>query len=170
MRGEFDTADSIKLNADEKFETAMGRPVYGGGGIMPDIFVANDTSGITKYYYSVINAGLFQKFAFNFCDKNRNRYNDCKSTKELLKRLPNDDYLLSEFVDFAKKNKVPAQWYYISISRPLILPAIKALIARDFIGSHAYYEVYNEYDNNIKEAIKQIIMGSTKPPIAISHK
>ena len=168
--GEAYNADSIKLDKNLEFTTAHGRKVYGGGGIMPDIFVANDTSGITKYYYSVINAGLFQKFAFNFCDKNRNKYNDCKSTKELLKRLPNDDYLLSEFVDFAKKNKVPAQWYYISISRPLILPAIKALIARDFIGSHAYYEVYNNYDNNIKKAIEQINKGASKFPIQLDKK
>ena len=79
-------------------------------------------------------------------------------------------YLLSEFVDFAKKNKVPAQWYYISISRPLILPAIKALIARDFIGSHAYYEVYNNYDNNIKKAIEQINKGASKFPIQLDKK
>lgn len=168
--GEALNADSIKLNKDLEFTTSNGRKVYGGGGIMPDIFVPNDTSGITKYYYAVANAGLLQKYAFDYCDKNRPLLKKCKTSKEVLKSLPDDDTLLEDFVNYCKKSKIAAQWYYINTSRELMLSIIKSLIARDALGSHAYYEVYNEYDNNIKEAIKQIIMGSTKPPIAISHK
>lgn len=163
--GEANNLDSIKLDKSEVFSTANGRKVYGGGGIMPDIFVPNDTTGLTKYYYNVINAGLFQKFAFNYCDKNREKLEKFNTTTELLDKLPSDEYLLSEFVSFAKKNKVPAQWYYINTSRKLILAAIKSLIARDILGSHAYYEVYNNYDNNVTEAIKQIKNGASKFPI-----
>lgn len=163
--GESFNVDSIKLDKSIEYTTANGRKVYGGGGIMPDIFVPNDTSGITKYYYAVANAGLFQKFAFNYCDRNRKSLEVCKTTKEVLNKLPNDDALLFEFVEFAKKNKIPAQWYYINTSRQLILTIIKSLIARDIIGSHAYYEVYNTYDTNIKTAIKHISKGDSKFPI-----
>lgn len=163
--GEAYNADSIKLDKTIEYTTATGRKMYGGGGIMPDIFVPNDTSDITKYYYSVVNAGLFQKFAFNYCDKNRKTLKNCKTTKEVLNKLPNDDILLIEFVEYAKKNKIPAQWYYINTSRKLILTIIKSLIARDIIGSHAYYEVYNTYDSNLKVAIKHINKGDSKFPI-----
>lgn len=168
--GESFNIDSIKLDKSIEYTTTNGRKVYGGGGIMPDIFVPNDTSGITKYYYSVANAGLFQKFAFNYCDKNRKTLNSCKTTKEVLNKLPNDDLLLFEFVEYAKKNKIPAQWYYINTSRQLILTIIKSLIARDAIGSHAYYEVYNSYDSNIKAAIKHISNGDAKFPITYGGK
>ena len=165
IHGEANSVDSIKLDKSMAFSTANGRTVYGGGGIMPDIFVPNDTTELTKYYYNVANAGLFQKFAFNYCDKNRKKLSECSTTTELLEKLPSDDYLLSEFVSFAKKNKIPAQWYYINTSRKLIISAIKSLIARDLIGSHAYYEVFNMHDNNVQEAIKQITKGASKFPI-----
>ena len=168
--GEAYNADSIKLNKNLEFTTAHGRKVYGGGGIMPDIFVPNDTSGITKYYYNVANAGLFQKFAFNYCDKNRSILKKCKTSDDVLKTLPSDNILLENFVDYCKVSKIPAQWYYINISRKLILSIIKSLIARDTLGSHAYYEVYNTYDNNIKEAIKQINNGASKAPISTNNK
>ncbi len=163
--GEAYNIDSIKLDKTIEYYTSGGRKVYGGGGIMPDIFIPNDTSGITKYYYNVANAGLFQKYAFNYCDKNRNKFSECSSTSDVLKKLPSDDLLLYDFVDFSKKNKIPAQWYYINISRKLITTILKALITRDIIGSHAYYEVYNTYDNNVLKAIEQINNGAAKFPI-----
>lgn len=65
MHGEFDSADSIKLNNSEKYETVMGRPVYGGGGIMPDIFIPRDTSGVTSYFSNVVNSGTLNLYALD---------------------------------------------------------------------------------------------------------
>ena len=64
--GEFYNSDSIKFNKDLQYTTAGGRTVYGGGGIMPDFFVPNDTAGISSYYINVLNAGLLQRFAFEY--------------------------------------------------------------------------------------------------------
>lgn len=166
--GESFNVDSIKFNKDLMFTTIGGRKVYGGGGIMPDVFVPNDTAQITKYYVAVANAGLFQKFAFEYSDKNRAKLKSCKTTAQVLKTLPNDDELLSLFVEYGKRKKIPAQWYYINESRDLILTIIKSLIARDAIGMSAYYEVFNGYDVTVKNAISHIQKGDSKTPIKIS--
>lgn len=163
--GEAFVADSIKLNTDLEYNTAHGRKVYGGGGIMPDIFVPNDTSGITSYYINVSNAGLLQKFAFEYCDLNRVDLNSCENVTELLKHLPSDDILIQSFASYAAQDGINPRWYYIGISRDLILYQIKALIARDILGTGAYYEVFNDYDVTIKAAIKALRDGKADYPI-----
>ena len=100
--GEFYNADSIKVDESKIFRTANGRTVYGGGGIVPDIFVSNDTTGITTYYMSVANLGLIHKFAYTYVDINRDYLKSIKSTKQLLKAMPDDTSLLYDFVNFAK--------------------------------------------------------------------
>ena len=168
--GEAYSADSIKLNKNLKYKTANGRIVYGGGGIMPDIFVPNDTSDISKYYYLVSNAGLFQKFAFDYCDKNRNTLKNCKTTNQLLKQLPSDEDLRIQFVDYAQKNKITPRQFDIEKSKRLITYLVKALIARDIVGTQGYYEVFNSYDNTVQNAISHINKGDAVPPISINYK
>lgn len=70
-RGEFFNADSIHQHTELVYTTVGGRTVYGGGGIMPDVFVPGDTTGITDYYNAVINKGLLYKYAFNYVDEHR---------------------------------------------------------------------------------------------------
>ena len=136
------------------FETANGRKVYGGGGIVPDIFVPNDTVGITSYYINVANAGLLQKFAFTYSDINRKALKQLKDYKQFLRILPSNDAILNDFVTFAAENGIPARWYYINLSRNLIVTQIKDLIARDIFGSDAFYPIYNRNDKNIEAALK----------------
>ena len=69
--GEFFSEDSIKQNTDLKYTTGLGRTVYGGGGIMPDIFVPQDTTGVTTYHSMVVNRALPIQFSFQYTDKNR---------------------------------------------------------------------------------------------------
>ena len=152
--GEIYSQDSIRIDSTQIFVTAHGRKVYGGGGIIPDIFVPNDTSGITNYYVKVANARLLQKFAFTYLDKNREELGKLKDYKQFLRILPSNDVLLNDFVYYASRNGVPARWYYINISRDLITTQLKALIARDLFGEDAFYYIYNRNDNNIEEAIK----------------
>ena len=80
--------DSIKLDESLVFTTQNGRKVYGGGGIMPDIFVPNDTSGVTSYLINVANAGLLQKFAFAYVDTNRGRLAKADNLDKLFGRPP----------------------------------------------------------------------------------
>ncbi|MBR6639278.1 MAG: S41 family peptidase [Muribaculaceae bacterium] len=163
--GEAFNADSIKLNKSLEFTTAHGRKVYGGGGIMPDVFVPNDTSKITNYYIKIANAGLLQKFAFDYCDSNRNKLNESEDANDLLNRLPDDESLLQSFVKYATQNGIPARWYYINISSPLIVNQLKSLIARDILGSQSFYHIYNTQDNCVQKAISELQKGNAKFPI-----
>ncbi len=151
--GEFYNADSVKLDKSKIFSTSNGRTVYGGGGIMPDLFVPEDTTGYTSYYINVVNNGLIQKFAYSVADRYRDMTGDVKSIERLLKVLPRDNTLLDNFVSFAVKNGVPARWYYINQSKKLLLEQIKATIARDVLGYPAFIEMLNQSDPAVRKAI-----------------
>ncbi len=164
--GEDFNPDSIKFDTSQTFSTLGGRTVYGGGGIMPDIYVPNDTTGISSYYIDVFNAGLLQKFAFNYADRNRSSLKTAKNLKSLLAMLPADDQILQDFAYFARDTeKIPPRWYYINISRNLIVNQLKALIARDALGISAYYEVINASDNAFSQALKEFAGGNAEFPI-----
>ena len=163
--GELYNRDSIKVDESKIFTTAHGRKVYGGGGIIPDIFVPKDTVGMTSYFISVTNAGLLQQFAFRFADLNRKTLNKYTDYKQLLRKLPSDDALLNDFVHFASQRGVPARWYYINLSRKLILSELKALIARDIIGFDAFYPILNQTDNTVHTALKAMAKHKAVPPI-----
>lgn len=163
--GEMFSADSVKINKDLKFHTTHGRTVYGGGGIMPDIFVPNDTSGLSSYYINVANAGLLQRFAFDYVDDNRDVLSRAADVDQLEKLLPNDEALLRQFVFFASRNGFPARWYYINISHDLIVNQLKALIARDALGYDAFYRIANTMDPDVTRAVEELLNGSAAFPI-----
>ena len=150
--GEFYNADSIKQDKSKVFYTMNGREVYGGGGIMPDVFVPNDTTGITSYYINVVNAGLIQKFAFDVVDHYRLMFGNLTTAEEILNVVPREDTLLQNFVNYASKNNIPARWYYINQSRELLLRQIKAMIVRDVLGYNEFYRVFYKNDNTINSA------------------
>ena len=165
-RGEIFSADSVKVDSTLIFHTTTGRPVYGGGGIIPDIFVPSDTSGVTNYYIKVANAGLLRKFAYEYADLNRDRLNESRTTNELLNMLPSDNVLLQSFVNYAQtKGKVTPRPYYINISAPLIVNQIKALIARDIVGMDGYFEIINSTGPVMLEAIRQLETGGAAFPL-----
>lgn len=167
-RGEMFSQDSIKLDKSLLYHTANGRTVYGGGGIMPDIFVPNDTSGVTSYYVNVANAGLFQKFAFDYVDANRTELEKAQNVEELLAKLPDDERLLRQFVNFCAANGVKARWFYINKSHDLIVNQLKAFIARDVLGYDAYFAIVNEMDNTVVEAVRRLLNGDASFPITVS--
>ena len=163
--GEFYSADSIKLDKSLAFETLHGRTVYGGGGIMPDIFVPNDTAGITSYYLNVVNAGLIQKYTFDYTDRNRDRLEKAKDVATLLRMLPDDDTLLQDFVSYSQKAGVAPRWYYINISRDLIVNQLKAMIARNALGVEGYFKVFNELDPTVVSGVEALRTGKAAFPV-----
>lgn len=167
-RGEFYNADSVKLDKSKRYLTPQGRTVYGGGGIMPDLFVPDDTTGYTSYYATVINKGLIPKYAMKVADDYRNVVKGVTTPEQLLSRIPRDETLLENFVDYATTQGVPARWYYINQSRDLLLKQIKAVIARDVIGYDAYFRIINSDDAVIKRAIQELNAG--KSPTVITKK
>lgn len=151
--GEFYNKDSIKQDRSKLFYTALGRPVYGGGGIMPDLFVAEDTIGISSYYINVVNAGLIQRFAFDVTDKYRSVLSGVKKSDMVLNIIPRDETMLKNFVDFGVENSIPARWYYIRQSSNLLLHNIKAMIVRNVLGYNEFYRIYYQNDPNILKAV-----------------
>lgn len=165
MNGELYSADSMKIDRSQVFTTLHGRTVYGGGGIVPDIFVPRDTSGITSYYVEVANAGLLQKFSFKYCDINRDALLKMKDYKQFLRLLPADESLLKDFADYAQKNGIAPRWYYINQSRDVILTNVKALIARDIFGNGALYPILNRNDETVQAALKALNKHKAAFPI-----
>lgn len=167
--GELYSADSIKVDKSKIFRTVNGRIVYGGGGIVPDIFVPNDTTGITTYYRAVANLGLLQQYVYTYVDINRDQLKNVKTVKQLMGMMPSDDALTYDFVCYARDNGVPMRWYYINLSRSLIARQLRALVIRDVLGSEEFYRYYNRTDNTVNAALKALNDGKGKFPITLTN-
>lgn len=166
--GELYSADSIKVDKSKIFRTANGRIVYGGGGIVPDIFVPNDTTGVTTYYRAVANLGLLQQYVYTYVDINRDQLKNVKTVKQLMGMMPSDDALTYDFVCYARDNGVPMRWYYINLSRSLIARQLRALVIRDVLGSEEFYRYYNRTNNTVNAALKALNDGKGKFPITLT--
>ena len=165
LNGEMYSRDSMKVDKSQTFTTLHGRTVYGGGGIVPDIFVSRDTSGITNYYIDVMNAGLPQRYAFAYCNSNRASLNKMSDYNQFLRTAPSDDALLKDFADYASRNGVAPRWYYINLSRDMLVTVIKALIARNAFGNQAYYPIVNRNDKTVQAALKALNKHKAAFPI-----
>ena len=165
VNGELYSQDSMKIDKSQVFTTRYGRTVYGGGGIVPDVFVARDTTGITNYYIEVYNAGLLQRYAFNYCNTNRASLNKMDDYMQFMRMAPTDDALIKDFADYANANGIAPRWYYINQSHDMISTFIKALIARDIFGSEAFYPIYNRNDKTVQEALKALNKHKAAFPI-----
>lgn len=159
--GEFYNQDSIKLDKTKEFKTINNRSVYGGGGIMPDIFVPEDTVGYTSYYFEAANKGLINSFARDMADKYRPLMKGDKTLEQMERILPRDNMLLTLFVDYAAQKGLPARWYYINESRNILINQIKGVIARDLIGYEALLKIFNSRDNTIDRAIEALKNGES---------
>ncbi len=162
MHGEFFNADSIKQNTDLVFHTKNGREVYGGGGIMPDIFVPRDTSCITSYYNNVVNDGLLYQYAFDYSDKHRERLSQAKDADEIQAML--DPWvLMGDFAQFANDKGVRRRPRLIAISQPLIVNTLQAYIARNILGEEAFYRILAQQDETLIKAQELIENGEGYP-------
>ncbi len=163
-RGEFFNADSIHLHTDDIYTTIGGRTVYGGGGIMPDIFVPSDTSYVTPYYTNIINQSLLYKYAFEYVDNNRTRLSQATNHTEL-QALLDGNYLLNDFIAYAARNGVQPRYNDINISREAIIRLLQAYIARDVIGDEAFYPIFMSDDNVLEKACSIIKAGEAYPQL-----
>ena len=163
--GELYSKDSIKIDRSKIFETTTGRKVYGGGGIIPDIFVPRDTTGYSSYYAAVLGAGLIQEYSLKYVTEHRASLSKMGDYKQLLRNLPANDDILNDFVNYAAGKGVPARWYYIHQSQDLLTSLLKALIARDIFGQSAYYPIVNRSDKTIETALKALNKHKAAFPI-----
>lgn len=164
LHGEFDTADSIKMDNSMKYETVQGRTVYGGGGIMPDIFIPRDTSGITSYYSNVINSGVLHLFALEYSDANRKKLSSFKTWQELHSYLAKEP-LLSDFTNFAAEKGIKKRPTLINVSGKLIENQLQAYIVRNFFNEEGFYPIFLMDDTTLKRAIKVLNDGKSLPQL-----
>ena len=155
MHGEFDTADSITFDESAAYKTRRGRTVYGGGGIMPDIFIPRDTQRITSYYNQIMSDGILYDFTLDYSDRNYRQLSTFRSYPELLGYLRQQS-LLSRFVDYAEENGVRRRPTLIEVSRPLIETAIEAFIVRHFFDYEGFYPVYQRDDATLQRAVREL--------------
>lgn len=163
--GEFYSQDSIRLDKSKQFRTAGGRIVYGGGGIMPDIFVPEDTTGYTSYYIEASNLGLIQKFAHEMAESYRPMMQGSRTLSQMERVIPRDNSLLTAFVNYAAAHGLPARWYYINKSRDLLINTLKASLARDLVGYDSFIQILNMRDPAVSRALRDINSG--KSPLVI---
>ncbi len=160
-RGEIISADSIKLIDSLKYYTYGNRVVYGGGGIMPDLFVPADTTLFTDYYREVQRKGLIGEFALSYVDKKRQsllaRYPDVLVFRQ---HFQTDSAFMKMFYDFAEKKGVSLTEKQRA-EPPGILPLqLKAMIARDLWNLEAYYRIINDINPIYKKALECLYDGS----------
>ena len=162
--GELLSADSIQFPDSLKYETINSkRIVYGGGGIMPDVFVPIDTSMYSEYFGLVNRKGLFNDFTLTYMDSHREEFSKkYPSISEFKKNFDAEKELFTEFVSYAEKNDVEPNEEQIKTSKPVIVNRLKALIARNIWGTSAFYEIANELNNSYLKAIEELNNDSFK--------
>ncbi len=152
-KGELYNADSLSHSDTTHYKTIKGRTVYGGGGITPDIFVAQDTSEITKYFSQIANKGLIYKFGFNFADRNRKDLAPYKDYISLEKYL-NSISITNKFIEYAAANGVTKNTNDIAKSFNLIDAQVKANVARDILDNEGFYPFISRIDNSLQKALQ----------------
>ncbi|MBI2281185.1 MAG: S41 family peptidase [Bacteroidetes bacterium] len=156
--GELMTADSITFPDSLKFETINSkRVVYGGGGIMPDVFVPIDTSLYSEYFGIVNRKGFFNDFTLSLMDSRRKEFEKkYTSVSDFATNFDVEKELFTEFIEYAKNNKVEPNEEQINISKPIILNRLKALVARNIWGTSAFYQISSNFNNSYLKAIEEI--------------
>ena len=153
IHGEMMSADSIKVNDSLKFETKGGRTVYGGGGIIPDVFVPLDTTGASSYLAKCNRQSLQVRFAIDFADRHRAQLRAVESLEDLEKVFAGYD-LKSLFVSYAADKGVPYSAKDWSVSGEIILTQLRALIGRYTpLDDNAFYPIYLTIDNVVQQAL-----------------
>jgi len=156
MRGEFEHEDSIKFDDSQKFLTPGGKTVYGGGGIMPDVFVPVDTTGSSEYYNKVRALGLMYRFAFYYTDLHRSSLDQFTKARDIEAYLDDQD-LMPQFITYAKEKGVQPDYDDIRTSELILHKTIKAYVARNIIDNDGFYPIIADIDNTLKVAIDTIV-------------
>ena len=149
--GEFSSAVSILFSDSDKYSTLRtGRTVYGGGGVMPDVFVAVDTTGYSDYYRDLTAKGILNRFAISYVDANR---------KQLTRQYPTEESFISgfsvtpdiidEMVRLGETDSVKPVPEQLEISRKTIEAILKGIIGRDLFETQTYFKVVNPVLNPV---------------------
>ena len=161
QHGEFFSEDSIKHEGKE-YHTANGRPVYGGGGITPDIFVAEDTTDVTSYYKQASMSGQIIMFAYAYTDENRQKLRQYDTTQELAEYLKKQN-IVDKFATYADKNGLRRRNLMIERSFKLLERYLISRVIYNMMKEDAWIEFLNSDDPAITETLKVIHDGKAFP-------
>lgn len=157
LHSEVFSADSVRFNDSLRYETPGGRIVYGGGGIMPDIFVPIDTTEMTNYFYEVRGRNILYRFTIEYSDRHREQINAITTTAELNALLDGDKNLLNDFVKYAARNGVAPDWSQIRKSERLIMSQLSGYIGRNTpLEDSGFFSGYYKGDDTILKALEAL--------------
>lgn len=165
QHGEFFSQDSIK-HTGPAYKTRIGREVFGGGGITPDIFVAEDTTDVTSYYKQASMSGLILQFAFDYTDENRQKLSEFKTEKDLEKYLLKQN-TVEKFANYAEKKGLKRRNLMIQRSHKLLERYINSRIIYNMMSEQAWIEYLNEDDPAIKETLRVFKTNSAFPALPV---
>lgn len=151
--GEFFSQDSIKQDESHIYYTSLGRPVYGGGGIMPDIFVPQDTTGVTSYFSMAVNRGLTLQFAFQYTDQNRAKLQKFENADDLLKYLKTQN-ILEKFARFAESKGLKRRNLLMYKSKELFERNLYGNIIYNMLNMEEYLKFLNQSDKTVLKALE----------------
>jgi len=168
QHGEYFSQDSIK-HEGPVFHTSIGRPVYGGGGITPDIFVPEDTLGVTSYYKEAAMTGLILQFAYDYTDSNRAKLNEYTDMKSLLDYL-NKQNIVERFVVYADRKGLRRRNLMIRKSHKLLERFIVSRIIYSMLDEEEWTKCLNMDDPAIEKAFDVFRAGKSFPKKPVEMK
>lgn len=166
LHGELYSADSISRPDTTRYYTRLGRTVYGGGGITPDIFTPRDSTGINPYYIRLLRSGTLQRFAFSYADSHRAQFlrlgSDAAVQEYLQAQGEQIVYAYARYAD--QKGGVAQRPGYLQESMAILRRDLIALIY-DLLGrdKDAFYRLHNERDPEVLKALEQLTSPSWRP-------
>lgn len=159
--GEYYSADSIR-NTGEKYKTALGRTVYGGGGIVPDVFISRDTTGITSYFKEAYLSGLLYQYAYDFVDNYRKELSECLTLEDVTTFISRKN-IIESFANYASQNGLKRRNLMIARSRTLLTQHITSAIVADLLDDSDAVSYANSSDPAVLRAIKILEEGKSFP-------
>ncbi|MDR2511453.1 MAG: S41 family peptidase [Bacteroidales bacterium] len=155
--GELFSLNNVHLDSSQVFQTVGGRTVYGGGGIMPDVYVPYQTENYSTFLNKLFNSATLINFAFNYSNQNRNQLKTMYlSGKNYIKNFQVDEKLMNVLADFAKKNGIEFPKTGKMGESDKIKNYLKAYIARDVFGENCFYEIILQEDNDYRQALNNL--------------
>lgn len=152
--GELLNEDSIKLDKTKRYKTPEGKIVYGGGGIMPDVFVPIDTARTNAFLNKVFYSGAINTFAFEYADNNRAKLKAYSTANNYINQFDIDQTILDEFYGYCSKQNLTLNNSSKEKTNEALKPYLKAFIGRDVFDKDAYYPIINKKDKCILKAIE----------------
>ena len=161
-RGEYFSQDSIHQNEKLTYKTKKGRTVYGGGGIMPDIFVAGDTTTVPSYIAEVFARGLVSQFTLKYSNNNRHNFTQYKEYGALTARL-DELRLFDDFVKFATSKGIKADIKQLQESEELLKHSLYSNVTYQLLGMCEHMKYINQSDSTVLKAVEVLERGNAFP-------